>query len=229
MGRSGCQEGTARGRPMTAQEKRDLWASRMSCVIARIMWVISRHWLLLANVALGAFFALPFLAPVLSEMGHERASGLIHTLFFPLCHQLPERSFFLFGPRWVYSRSELVTLVGAPVSLRYAGEALIGHKAAVCQRCAALYGGWFLFGVFFGLVRHKAQPLGIRSFLALLVPMAIDGLGQFVGLWASTVVSRIITGMFFGLAVVWLTYPYLEVGMRDMHREAHSMILGERA
>jgi uncharacterized membrane protein len=46
--------------------------------------------------------------------------------------------------------------------------------------------------------------------------MAIDGITQLFGLRESNWQLRTITGALFGLASVWLAYPYLEEGMRDI-------------
>ncbi len=207
-----------------APAKETLSSERMTQVIARLMRALSRHWLAVASVGLGLFIGLPLLAPVLMAAGWERLGQAIHTLFYITCHQLPERSYFLFGPQWIYSRAELVALAGEPVSLRWIGNAQVGYKIAVCQRDVAIYGGWFLWGMLYGLVRHWLKPISVRTFVLMLVPMAIDGGGQMVGLWSSTWLTRAITGLLFGLAVVLLAYPYLEQGMHDMHHEAEQML-----
>jgi hypothetical protein len=62
------------------------------------------------------------------------------------------------------------------------------------------------------------RPLSIRAFLFLSAPMAVDGLGQLVGLWESTWWSRVISGALFGIACVWLAYPHVEAGMADVER-----------
>jgi uncharacterized membrane protein len=201
---------------------------RITLVIGHLMRGLSRHWLAVASVALGLFIGLPLLAPVLMEAGYERLGNAIHTLFYVTCHQLPERSYFLFGPQWIYSRAELLALTGEPVSLRFVGNQAVGYKMAVCQRDTAIYGGWFLWGLLFGLVRDRLKPISVRTFILLLVPMAVDGGGQLVGLWSSTWLTRLVTGLLFGLAVVLLAYPYLEQGMADMAREAEEMLASGR-
>lgn len=211
-----------------AQES--LWTRRISRLVTRLMRAISHHWLLVANLALALFVGLPLLAPVLMHAGYEGLGRGIHALFFITCHQLPERSYFLFGPSVIYTRAELVALAGEAVPLRFVGNAVVGYKMAICQRCTAIYGGWLLWGLLFGLVRSRLRPLTVRGALLLLVPMAVDGLGQLVGAWESTWLTRTVTGLLFGLAVVWLSYPYIEQGMHDMRREAEEMLAqGEEA
>jgi uncharacterized membrane protein len=198
--------------------------ARAGRFVARIMRSLGKHWLLLANVVMLLYIGLPLLAPLLAHGGEAQWAARIHTLFSPFCHQLPERSFFLYGPQSTYSRDELLTLVGDPLSLRYAGSAIVGYKMAICQRCAAIYSAWLLLGVFFTFTRLHIRPLRPRSFALLLVPIAVDGVGQLVGAWTSTWQSRIATGALFALAIVWLTYPYIEQGMREMVEDAERSI-----
>ena len=190
-----------------------------------IHWV-SAHWLFLVNLALGLYSLAPFSAPVLMVTGHTRAGELIYLAASPFCHQLPERSFFLFGPQWVYSYEQLSQRLGGPVPLRYNGAPDIGFKVAVCQRDVAIYLTMFIAGIAFVWLRHSLRPLTIKKFIALCVPMAIDGLGQLLGLWTSTWWSRVLTGGLFGLACVWLVYPYLERGMSEVRQETSTTLDG---
>ncbi len=57
-------------------------------------------------------------------------------------------------------------------------------------------------------------------FLLLLVPMAVDGGTQLVGLRESDWAMRLITGGIFGAALVALAYPYVEDAMRDVKQPA---------
>jgi len=204
--------------PSPKQAALELWTLRLTRWLSRFLHGFSRHWLLLANLAMGLYVGLPFLAPVLLNAGHERAGNLIYLLFRPLCHQLPERSFFLFGEQWVYSLLQLQERTGLElVPLRYIGTPGVGYKVAVCERCTAVYGFMFIFGLAFAGVRKRLKPLPLKAFALLIAPMAVDGAGQLVGLWSSTWLTRVITGVLFALATIWLTFPYLERGMTEVH------------
>jgi len=192
---------------------------RLTHGLTLFMRWVSRHWLFLTNVSLSLYGGLPALAPVLMAAGYPRAAGVIYLIFRPFCHQLPERSFFLFGRQWVYSLEELGRLLGGSVPLRYNGAPGIGFKVAVCERDVAIYLAMLLTGLAFVWLRRRLKPLPIKAFVALCVPMGVDGLGQLFGLWTSTWWSRLITGSVFGLACVWLAYPYLEQGMREVNQE----------
>ena len=89
--------------------------------------------------------------------------------------------------QWTYSYDQLSRLLGgSAVPQRWIGQAGIGFKDAVCERDVAIYGFALLAGLVFGLVRRRLKPLSLRAFGLLILPMAIDGVGQLVGLWTST-------------------------------------------
>jgi uncharacterized membrane protein len=203
------------------------WAERLSCLVVVFMRWFGAHWLVLANLAALLYVGLPSLSPVLAWAGYERAARLLHVMFTPFCHQLPERSFFLFGPQAVYSYGELAQHLG-DVPRRFAGDAALGFKIAVCQRDVAIYAGMFLSGLAFGAVRRRLMPLPIRAFLVASLPMAVDGGGQLLGLWSSTWLSRVATGGLFGAALVLLTYPRLESAMAEVHRSLVEIVAGWR-
>jgi uncharacterized membrane protein len=195
----------------------NIWAARITRWLTRFLHVLSRHWLLLANLAIGLYAGLPILAPVLMHSGHTRLGALLYLVYRPLCHQLPERSFFLFGQQWVYSLAQIQARTGLElVPLRYVGAPGLGFKVAVCERCSAVYGMMLVFGLAFGLVRGKLRPLPLRWFAVLIAPMAVDGFGQLLGFWTSTWLTRLITGALFALGAVWLTFPYLQSGMSEI-------------
>jgi uncharacterized membrane protein len=194
------------------------WVVRISAILNRLVHALARHWLLAANAVVAAGVALPMLAPALMTAGYDSAARAIYTLFAPFCHQLPERSFFLFGPQLTYTLQELEQLTGPDVPLRYIGDPALGFKMALCQRDMALYLAMLVFGLAFALVRGRLRPLPLKLFVLLSVPIALDGFGQLLALWESTWLSRVLSGALFGIGCVWLVYPYVESGMRDVLR-----------
>ncbi len=122
---------------------------RLTVLIDRFVRQLARHWLAIFNTIVAIFVALPFLAPVLMHAGVTTAGKAIYFLYMPTCHQLPVRSYFLFGPRVVYSEAELEALGAMPKglslvqqeALRFPGNPQVGYKVAFCERDAAIYGG----------------------------------------------------------------------------------------
>ncbi|OQB28879.1 MAG: hypothetical protein BWY10_00065 [Chloroflexi bacterium ADurb.Bin180] len=192
------------------------FAARLAVLLPSLVRSIARHWLALANLLLGLQATLPFLAPYLMHTGHTRSATWLYKIYAPLCHQLPERSFFLFGPQWTYTLPELMQLTGGDVPLRYIGDAALGFKTTVCQRDSATYLAMWLAGLVFIFLRRRLRPLPLKVFALLCLPIAVDGFGQLLALWDSSPFTRITSGALFGLACVWLAFPAIESGMRDL-------------
>lgn len=184
----------------------------------RVVYGLATHWLAMANTAISLLVGLSFIAPLAMKVGFTRLGRLLYAAFIPFCHQQPERSFFLFGPQFTYSLAELVSLVGPNVPRRYIGDPAIGFRLAICERDIGIYGGLLLAGLVFSLLRHRLRPLPIRYYLLFLLPMAIDGSVQLLGLHESTWWFRLLTGSLFSIATVWLAYPMIETGMKEVQQ-----------
>ena len=208
-------------------------SGRVAALVDRLVAWMARHWLAIFNAIVAVFITLPFLAPVLMHLGLTRAGTLIYTIYSPTCHQLPERSFFLFGPSGAYSTAELETMRALPAGLsifqremlRYIGNPEIGYKVAFCERDVAIYGAILLAGLLFGAVRARYQrdgkripKLPLKAYALMSLPMVIDGATQLFGLRESTWWLRLLTGGLFGAATVWLAYPYVQEAMEDVVR-----------
>ena len=199
-------------------------AERLTVFLDKLVLALAKHWLFLVNLVLAVYAGLPLLAPVLMGLGFIWPAEIIYMVYKPLCHQLPQRSFFLFGPRLANSLETLQDLLGPEMlatdslARTFIGNAALGYKMAYCQRDAAMYSSMLLAGMVFGLVRHHLKSLTFTRYLISLAPLAVDGLAQLLGFYESTWQLRTITGSLFGLATVWFAYPYLEAGTRDLRR-----------
>lgn len=206
-----------------AREGVDIAVRNTNRIMTSLLRWISKHWLLVANIGIGSLIVLPVLAPILMHLGLTGIGNLIYTLFKPECHQLPQRSFFLFGPKAVYTYSQLSTIIGGAVPQRYVGSPDLGYKIAVCERCVGIYGSMLLTGLVFGFYR-KMKTLPLKVFGLMILPMLVDGFGQLFGFWTSTWQSRVITGGLFGIACIWLAYPYLQKGMQEIYDETTHLL-----
>ncbi len=159
-----------------------------------VLW-ISKHWLALFNLTFGIYAGLPVLAPVLMSWGQVRLANLIYFAYQFVCHQMPSRTFF------------------------------IGRfQVAICERDLALYGGACVAGLFFALVRDRVRPLPMPVWVILIFPLILDGGTQLLGLRLSTWQLRTATSLLATGATIWLVYPYLEEGFRDIRSSAGSQL-----
>lgn len=196
-------------------------SDRASRLGDRAVLAIARHWVALFGIALFFYVGVPILAPVLMQLGLTGPARLIYLVYSPACHQLPDRSYFLFGPQRVYTLEELESAdvlpgTGLLERRRYIGDETMGWKVALCERDVAIYGSMVLAGIAFALLRGRVRRLPLPVFVLFVLPIAIDGLTQLFGLRTSNWVLRTLTGALFGVGVVWLVYPYIQESMDDV-------------
>lgn len=175
-------------------------------IVDRILYTVTRRWLLFLNLLVALYVGLPMLAPVLMETGHTRAAGAIYRVYSPLCHQLASRSFFLFGEQIAYPRAiagsslrpiedympgipEFAEASADPTrwstflwpARRFVGNEQMGYKMALCERDISIYlailGGGLLYGLLRGRTRIRPMPFWLFLLIGIL-PIALDGFSQ---------------------------------------------------
>ncbi|MBW7882485.1 MAG: DUF2085 domain-containing protein [Caldilineaceae bacterium] len=206
---------------MTTESHAPVTDSRLSRVANNLVIGLARHWLALFNSAWAVYVLTPFLAPVLMELGLDGPARAIYFFYSFLCHQLPDHSYFLFGPSLVPQDAALIAggmsdSTSLFVQRAFVGSEAVGWKVALCERDVAIYLGVLASGLLFAALGKRPRPLSFKLFVLLATPMAIDGLTQLFGWRESSWLLRTITGLLFGFAAVWLAYPYVEDGMRDV-------------
>lgn len=148
-------------------------------------WV-ETHWLLGFNTAWGIFVTLPWLAPISMGLGLTWPGRIIYFIYNFFCHQLPERSWFLFGPNFSYTQGEIAAAWGFTLPeisneltrRQFIGTAELGWKVAWSDRMVAMYGAIFLFGLLYAVIREQGlrlRPLPWWLFLLFITPLALDG------------------------------------------------------
>jgi uncharacterized membrane protein len=151
-----------------------------------VLW-FSRHWLAVFSIAWGVFVVLPWLAPMLMRIGATGPAKGIYFAYSFVCHQLPERSYFLFGPQPTYPLADInrVWPGNDPLTLRaFIGNAQFGYKVAWSDRMVSLYTGIWLGSLVFALVRRRMKPISLKMYVLLALPMAIDGTSHLISdLW----------------------------------------------
>ncbi len=135
-------------------------------------------------------------APLLAATSSPVAE-YVYRFFHPICHQRPERSFFLFG-----------------------------EKLAVCVRCSSVYFA-FLFGVLLFPFTHglRAENTPSRHVVLLtLLPIACEVAAEWVGLYAGTALTRALTGGVFGYVASLIILPTAIEGVQQIvHRTSRSV------
>ncbi|HDN79059.1 MAG TPA: DUF2085 domain-containing protein [Chloroflexi bacterium] len=200
------------------------WERKVIRVINLFIYHLAKHWLLLVNLAVALYVFPAIGAPLLMWNHYERPARAIYFFYSFACHQLPERSFFI-GPHLTYSLDEIRNFIGEQADSviqrrRFIGNEEVGYKMAMCQRDIAIYLTILMAGIAFTFVRKRLEPLSFRSFLVLCIPIAVDGITQLMGLRESTPPGRVFSGALFGIALVWLTYPRLEMAFEEIRKAA---------
>ena len=205
-------------------DKRPVTGRQRSFVIGvdrAVLW-FSRHWLAVFSVIALIYVGLPILAPALMNAGAEGPARVIYTVYKPMCHQMTQRSFFLFGEQPAYPRevaSTSLTPLEAYVddipefenvepgdwpaffaaARRFVGNEQMGYKMALCERDIGIYGFVLIGGLVFGLVRYrvKVRPLPLILFVIIgLGPIALDGFSQLFSYWTTPIDGSEATGLF---------------------------------
>ena len=203
---------------------------KLATIADKAVLRLAAHWLALVNLFWGLYVGLPLLAPVMMDAGWDLPAKVIYLVYRPLCHQRPERSYFVGGPQAVYSEEELAAAgVDVRPLSRDIGNETVGWKVAFCERDMAIYGAIFLAGLAYSVLRrwrgNRLMPF--RYYLIFLVPMGLDGLLQLFGVYESTWILRTLTGAIFGAGSVLFAYPYVDEGFRDVRESTSKRLYGE--
>jgi uncharacterized membrane protein len=124
--------------------------------------------------------ALILLAPYLQAAGNDSLAGLLYFFFKPTCHQLPERSFLVFG-----------------------------YPMAVCARCFGVYAGFLAAALLYPLILPVDNRKTPSKWLLLLAvaPMGFDGGVQLLTAYESNNLLRLITGAVCGGSLTFYILP----------------------
>jgi uncharacterized membrane protein len=122
-----------------------------------------------------------WLAPYLRSRA-SRWSSLVYALYTPVCHQVADRSFFCYG-----------------------------QPLSVCARCSGIYLGFFLGLALFPWLRKKGRLSlpSARAFLLVSAPIVLDTAANFLRLWPTPGVVRLVTGLLWGAILPFYFIPGL--------------------
>lgn len=213
----------------------------------RLVNFLSRRWIFVISLIVGVYVVTPFLAPVFMYIGWSGPARVIYFIYSWLCHQLPQRSYFLFGPKFTYSLKEVQNAWQDTNEIwilrQFIGNPQMGWKVAWSDRMVSMFTSIWMFGPLWWPLRKRLRPLPWWGLILLILPMVLDGgshaLSDLAGIgqgfrdsnawlaaltqhtfpatfyagdaWGSfNSLMRLITGVLFGLGIVWFGYPYLE-------------------
>lgn len=166
--------------------------------INEIVAFVLRHWLFFANLLLLVYGGLPWLSAVAKGFGWFWLGDILFLVYRLLCHQDPDRSFYV-----------------------------MGYQVAYCHRCAALYGSAFVSGLLFMGLRRYLRPAPMKVAFWLAVPILLDGGRHMIedifrlqsadnSIGSLNFVLRMVTGALCGLILLFVVYPRIEKGFQSV-------------
>lgn len=83
-----------------------------------------------------------------------------------------------------------------------------GRQFPICARCTGILAGYIL-----AIISLFFIKIPILFCLTLLIPAAVDGIGQYLGKWTSNNIRRLITGILAGIAVIYIVAAIGRLGL----------------
>ena len=157
---------------------------KLVIAIDRLAWWLGKHWLGAFIAIYGAFVWAPFLAPILMQIGATDAANAVYTGYSFVCHQLPERSIFLFGDKPMYSLDEIKNVWpfdGFLVLRQFNGNPQFGYKIAWSDRMMSFYGSIWIGALIYAFARRWLKQLSpVKWFFFGILPVGLDGITHFI-------------------------------------------------
>lgn len=139
------------------------------------------HWATLLTCILGIIVFAALSVPFLSYFGLDAISKQIFFMLHMVCAQIPSHSFYIFG-----------------------------HQLGMCERNFSIYTSMFVASLIFVLSKKRLPSIPWWLWVLMILPMALDGTTQMVGLRESTWLLRVLTGTLFGLGNIWFALPLIQ-------------------
>lgn len=137
------------------------------------------NWIYLFLWIYGTWVILPFLAPVLMQLGWTGPAKALYSFYAFFCHQLPQRSLFLFGEKSMYAITEVQAVwqnsIDPAVLRQFIGDPAMGWKVAWSDRMISFYGGVWVFALLWTPFRKRVKQIPWWGLILLLLPIMVDG------------------------------------------------------
>jgi uncharacterized membrane protein len=218
----------------------------------QVMHFLAQKWIFVFAAVFGIYVWLPFLAPLFMYTGLTLPGMIIQKIYSTQCHQLPDRSFFLFGPQITYSLQQIQAAwqntLDPSVLRQFIGNPQMGWKVAWSDRMVAMYTSTWVMGLLWWVFRRRIHPLPLWGLILFWLPMALDGGTHFISdllggmsagfrfdnAWLAALTGhtlpdwfysgnalgsfnsdmRLLTGILFGIGLVWFAFPILDESFR---------------
>jgi len=153
-------------------------------LLNRAAYIWSRSWFLWFLLATGLWVGLPWMAPVFMQLGWVGPAKAIYLVYSFQCHQLPQRSFFLFGPQPMITLERIRAIwhdtLDPRVLRQFIGTAEVGYKVAWSDRMVSMYSSIPLAAALWWPLRRRLPPLPFGGLVLLSLPMLVDGLSHLI-------------------------------------------------
>jgi len=139
--------------------------------------IIRRSVVLILNLGLTMWLVGIVVTPMLAASGlplGQKIAAFMYFFYKPVCHQMPERSFWLDG-----------------------------FTLAVCVRCISFYLGG-LFVTFIYLFKDKIHVWKLSNYCLLVAPAVLDFFWEKFNLYTNIAGIRFLTGLLLGIALFHL-------------------------
>ncbi len=151
---------------------------RVAIFLQTLVYYLSKYWYGFAMLFSFAFLLLAFAAPALMAENQVERAQKVYRFLAVNNHQLPERSYFMFGENGgvqTYTLQKLENAGMDPTNRQsFLGDERIGYKLGLNHRMMAIFIGMLVGGLAWGLSRGKLR-MGLLVFLLLLLPILFDG------------------------------------------------------
>ncbi len=141
-------------------------------------------WLWLGTVFLSGMMVLGVFLPVFFPPTKNHLGCFIFSLYSPICHQQPERSYHLHG-----------------------------RQLTVCSRCLGVYAGFLISALLYPALKQKWKGRIARSYhlmLYLALPMFADVLAGWLKIWQSPLFLKTVSSFMWSAVLPFFWFKGLD-------------------
>jgi len=233
LGRDDHYERVQRGQALTGPDRVMYWLSRHYLAVLNVVMLFYFGLPILAPVLMNTGLKTPaniiytIYKPLCHQFGFRSFFLFGEQAYYPL-DEAHISGVKTFGEVTGFQELNDPTAYSRFQARQYVGTETVGYKMALCERDMGIYSAIFLFGIVYALTGRRLKPLHWILWLLIgMGPIGLDGFSQLFSQmeWSwlasilpyreSTPVLRIFTGVLFGFATAWFSYPYIEESMME--------------